>query len=178
MQEILVGSLGQEDPPEKETAIHSSVLAWTIPWTEEPGGCRLWSSKELDTTEQQTLPLHKNQTTWCGWSAGSPVSLLHPFSRNAERNSHHQEDSEAARSSLRQNNQLTRVLLGPYLRLITQQSVLTLAETDKEGSARKQSHLWRGLHSPGKETLRLFAGGSRIQPRESSLRSLTTECNG
>ena len=54
------------------------------------------------------------------------------------------------------------------LRLITQLCVLTLAETDKEGSARKQNHLWRGHHSPGKETLRLFAGGSRIQRAESS----------
>ena len=29
---------GQEDPPEKETTIHSTILAWKIPWTEEPGG--------------------------------------------------------------------------------------------------------------------------------------------
>ena len=33
-----VKSLGQEDPLEKEMAIHSSTLAWKIPWTEEPGG--------------------------------------------------------------------------------------------------------------------------------------------
>ena len=31
-------SLGQEDPLEKEMATHSSILAWRIPWTEEPGG--------------------------------------------------------------------------------------------------------------------------------------------
>ena len=37
MQETWVRSLGQEDPPEKEMAIHSSILAWRIPWTEEPG---------------------------------------------------------------------------------------------------------------------------------------------
>ena len=36
-----VQSLGGEDPLEKEMATHSSVLAWKIPWTEEPGG--LWS---------------------------------------------------------------------------------------------------------------------------------------
>ena len=36
MQEILVASLGQEDPLEKEMAAHSSILAWEIPWTEEP----------------------------------------------------------------------------------------------------------------------------------------------
>ena len=38
MQETWVQSLGQEDPLEKEMAIHSSTLAWKIPWTEEPGG--------------------------------------------------------------------------------------------------------------------------------------------
>ena len=38
MQEIPVRSLGREDPLEKGMATHSSVLAWRIPWTEEPGG--------------------------------------------------------------------------------------------------------------------------------------------
>ena len=38
MQETQVRSLGQEDPLEKGTATHSSILAWRIPWTEEPGG--------------------------------------------------------------------------------------------------------------------------------------------
>ena len=38
MWETWVRSLGQEDPLEKEIATHSSVLAWRIPWTEEPGG--------------------------------------------------------------------------------------------------------------------------------------------
>ena len=38
MQETQVWSLGQEDPLEKEMATHSSILAWRIPWTEEPGG--------------------------------------------------------------------------------------------------------------------------------------------
>ena len=37
MQETQVQSLGQEDPLEKEMATHFSVLAWKIPWTEEPG---------------------------------------------------------------------------------------------------------------------------------------------
>ena len=38
MQEIRVQSLGQEDPLEKGMAIHSSILAWRIPWTQKPGG--------------------------------------------------------------------------------------------------------------------------------------------
>ena len=42
-QEMQVPSLGQEGPLEKETATHSSILAWEIPWTEEPGG--LWSMR-------------------------------------------------------------------------------------------------------------------------------------
>ena len=37
MQETQVRSLGREDPLEKEMATHSSILAWRIPWTEEPG---------------------------------------------------------------------------------------------------------------------------------------------
>ena len=38
MQETQVQSLGQEDPLEEGMATHSSILAWRIPWTEEPGG--------------------------------------------------------------------------------------------------------------------------------------------
>ena len=38
MQEIWVQPLGQEDPLEKEMATHPSILAWKIPWMEEPGG--------------------------------------------------------------------------------------------------------------------------------------------
>ena len=37
MQEVWVPSLGQEDPLENGIATHSSILAWSIPWTEEPG---------------------------------------------------------------------------------------------------------------------------------------------
>ena len=38
VQEMRVRSLGQKDPLEEEMATHSSILAWRIPWTEEPGG--------------------------------------------------------------------------------------------------------------------------------------------
>ena len=38
MQETQIQSLGQKDPLEKEKATHSSILAWEIPWTDEPGG--------------------------------------------------------------------------------------------------------------------------------------------
>ena len=49
MQETQVQFLGQEDPMEKEMAIYSSILAWKIPWTEEPGGL-------------QSMGLQKRQT--------------------------------------------------------------------------------------------------------------------
>ena len=51
VQETWVQSLGGEDPLEKGMATHSSVLAWEIPWTKEPGGYSPWGHKELDTTE-------------------------------------------------------------------------------------------------------------------------------
>ena len=55
-EEMQVGSLGGEDSLEKSTAIHSSVLAWRIPWTEEPGPpgysvCSLYGHKESGTTK-------------------------------------------------------------------------------------------------------------------------------
>ena len=52
MQEMQVRSLGWEDPLEEDTATHSSILAWRIPWAEEPGGLYSpWGHKESDTTE-------------------------------------------------------------------------------------------------------------------------------
>ena len=50
MQETWVQFLSQEDPLEKEMAIHSSILAWKIPWTEEPGELQSMGSQELDMT--------------------------------------------------------------------------------------------------------------------------------
>ena len=48
--------LGQEDPLEAGTTTHSTILAWRIPWTEEPGGLQSMAHhKELDTTERLTL---------------------------------------------------------------------------------------------------------------------------
>ena len=54
MQETQVPSLGWEDPLEEGMATHSSILAWRIPWTEEPGGLRSMGCKESNTTEQLT----------------------------------------------------------------------------------------------------------------------------
>ena len=58
MRGTWVQSLGQEDPLEKEMATHSSILAWRIPWTEEPGGLQSTGLKESDTTEQIHFHFH------------------------------------------------------------------------------------------------------------------------
>ena len=56
MLETRVQSLGQEDPLEKRMATHSSILAWRIPWTEDPGGLQSMGGghNESDTTERLT----------------------------------------------------------------------------------------------------------------------------
>ena len=51
MQETHIQSLGREDPLKKKMATHSSILAWRILWTEEPGGLESKRLQELDTTE-------------------------------------------------------------------------------------------------------------------------------
>ena len=51
VQDIQVQSQDQEDLLEKEMATCSSILAWKIPWTEEPGGHSPWGCKELDMIE-------------------------------------------------------------------------------------------------------------------------------
>ena len=58
MQETRVQSLGQEDPLKKEMATHSSILAWKIPWTEEPGRLQAMGlqrvGQDLMTEQQQS----------------------------------------------------------------------------------------------------------------------------
>ena len=58
MQEMLVWTLGWEDPLEKEMATHSSILTWEIPWTEEPGWLQFTGMQRvghnLVTKQQQT----------------------------------------------------------------------------------------------------------------------------
>jgi len=56
MQNKLVGSLGQEDSLEKGMAIHSSILAWKIPRTEEPGGLQSMGSQGSDKTKSPPPP--------------------------------------------------------------------------------------------------------------------------
>ena len=52
MQETQVRPLAQEDPLEEQMATHSSILAWEIPWAEEPGELQSMESQELDTIQR------------------------------------------------------------------------------------------------------------------------------
>ena len=61
MGETRVRPLGREDPLEKEMATHSSILAWRIPWTEEPVKLQSEELQESDTTEQLNYYYYKEQ---------------------------------------------------------------------------------------------------------------------
>ena len=62
MQETWVWSLGQEDPLEKELATHSSILAWRIPWMEEPGGLQSTGSQRVGHDGATSLCTQNIQT--------------------------------------------------------------------------------------------------------------------
>ena len=55
MQEMRVQSLGQEDLLEEEMATHCSILAWIIPWTEEPGGLQSIGLQRVEEVLEKTL---------------------------------------------------------------------------------------------------------------------------
>ena len=60
MQETQVQSLGWEDALEKEMAPHSSILAWKIPWTEEPGGLQSMELQKPDMIEHSITHDHRH----------------------------------------------------------------------------------------------------------------------
>ena len=70
MQEMQVQSLGWEDLLEKEMTIHSSILAWEIPWSEEPGGLQSTGlqrvGQDLVTKQQHTMDL--SQSSYFIWT--------------------------------------------------------------------------------------------------------------
>ena len=66
MQETQVRSLGQEDPLEKGMAVHSSILAWRIPWTEEPGRLERNSSPLQYSCLENLMDREAWQATVCG----------------------------------------------------------------------------------------------------------------
>ena len=72
MQETWVRSLGWEDPLEKAMLTHSSIPAWRIPWTQEPGGLQSMGNKESDRTEQLTLSLSQDTQRGIHYIHSSP----------------------------------------------------------------------------------------------------------
>ena len=64
LPETRVRSLGWEDPLEKEMATHSSILAWEIPWMEEPGELQSMGSQKVGLTEQ----ISKHSTAFWFWN--------------------------------------------------------------------------------------------------------------
>ena len=71
MRETRVRALGWEDPLEKEMAIHSSTVAWKIPWTEEPGRLQSMGSQRVGHDWATSLSLSSNMISYLGIS--SPV---------------------------------------------------------------------------------------------------------
>ena len=58
-------------------ATHSSILAWKMPWTEEPGGLQSTGSQRVDTTEQLSMHTHKNidsRFQSLSWNTGSTIA--------------------------------------------------------------------------------------------------------
>ena len=79
MQVIQVGSLGQEDPLEKGMPTHSSILAWGMPWIEEPGRLQTRGSQQLDTTEGLTLCLSLFLSVCLSLSLSLSLTHTHPL---------------------------------------------------------------------------------------------------
>ena len=68
MQEIPVGSLGQEDPLDKGMATHSSILAWRIPWTEEPDELQSMGSQSWTRLKRLGILAHRRGCVREAWS--------------------------------------------------------------------------------------------------------------
>ena len=88
-QEMWVQSLGQEDPLEEEMATHSSILAWRIPWTKEPGRLQSMGSQESDMAWRLNH-YHHSQLKFCSrlwpWSRKwQPTPVLLPGKLHGQR---------------------------------------------------------------------------------------------
>ena len=87
MQETQILSLGWEDPLKKEMATHSSILAWEIPWTGEPGGHRPHRRVEWGCTgtHHSCIPqVLRGDTNLCNPSSSVVVPLIYYFPRKRQ----------------------------------------------------------------------------------------------
>ena len=89
MWETWVRSLGWEDPLEKEMAIHSSILAWRIPWTEEPGGLQSTGSKRVGHDWEISLSLSFMTYLLSNPKVNFSPSILHQLSALFEEVNYH-----------------------------------------------------------------------------------------
>ena len=82
MRETQVWSLGQEDPLEKEMATHSSILAWKVPWMEEPGRLQSLGLQRVgrDWATSLSLSVTKSCLTVTPWTAAPQASLSYTIS--------------------------------------------------------------------------------------------------
>ena len=69
-----VRSLGQEDPLEEEMTTHSSIFAWKIPWTEEPGGLMGYSHAVAESDWTENVCMHTCTHTHTSWLSFLQVS--------------------------------------------------------------------------------------------------------
>ena len=91
MRETLVQSLGQEDPLEKGMATHSSILAWKIPWTEEPGGLQ---SMGLQRVGHDRVTNTDTQGELSDWTAKNTEAYCLTFGEAESLKSRNQEDHD------------------------------------------------------------------------------------
>ena len=78
MWETWLRSLGWEDPLEKEMATHSSILAWEIPWTEEPGGLQFMGSKKSQRQLRDQTTIKEQRRPWSKVNLSSPSLIANP----------------------------------------------------------------------------------------------------
>ena len=84
MQETQVQSLGQEDPLEKDMATHSSILAWEIPWTEEPGRVSRVGHNSVTKLPPTTSPNGIYPRMQRGYNIQKSVNVIHHTDRMKE----------------------------------------------------------------------------------------------
>ena len=78
MWETWVRSLGWEDPLEKEMATHSSILAWEIPWTDDPGRLQSMGSERVRHNWVTWLSFFQNGISFAKWAATCPHQIVVP----------------------------------------------------------------------------------------------------
>ena len=139
MQETWIRLLGWEDPLEKEMASDSSILAWRIPWTEEPGELQSMGSQKSQTrlSDQRTTKI-SNCLESVLWDSGKPRRLGHFLQAR---------DGEHTGSALRkvpvpQGSERPHPLVPSTMALPKKEAVDSLSPLVTSTDSREQSFLW------------------------------------